>query len=90
MRITDRHFFFHNLAAILYNAAAGLLIYNHKQDVYLYTSMVALVAGSHLIFLIFTALLRIMKIKSIGNMGYTILAVLMINVIFWLLLLSIF
>ena len=90
MRITDRPFFYHNLAAIIYNAAAGLLIYQNKQDVYFYTSLVALVAGSHLIFLLFTALLRILKIKSTGNTGYTILAVLMINVIFWLLLPPIF
>ena len=90
MNITDRNFIINTLAAILYDAVIGLLIFSNKQNVYNYTAIAALLASLHLVFLIISALIKMLKFKVIGNVGYTILSVLMVNIIFWLLLPPIF
>jgi hypothetical protein len=90
LNITDRNFILNNVVALFYNAVSGFLIFNNKQQLYLYSAILALTAGLHLIFLITSALTKMLKFKIIGNVGYTIISVLMVNIIFWLLLSPIF
>ena len=77
------------VAAIVYTGLAGLLVYFNSQNAYYYTLALVSITGIHLIFLFLSALNKIRKFLPVGFTGFSIIAVLLIHIIFWLLFINI-
>lgn len=89
MNNVNRGFVLNTVAALLYNGAAGFLVLSNPSQAYVYTVSLLFFAGIHLIVLFLFALRKIRKFRSSGFIGYSILAVLLIHIIFWLLFINI-
>lgn len=81
----NRSFILHTAAALFYNGLAGGLVLADGRNSYYYTLALFLTAGFHLISLFLLVLIKIRKLQPVGFIGFSILAVLLIHVIFWLL-----
>ena len=89
MQGMNRNFILNTIAALIYNGLAGLLVMSKPLQAYYYTAGLFLVTGVHLILLFFSAFKKIRKLLPVGFTGFSILAVLLIHVIFWLLFINI-
>jgi len=89
MNNVNRGFVLNTVAALLYNGLAGLLVLSDPGRAYTYIVGLLFIAGIHLIALFLLALRQIRRFRPVGFMGYSILAVLLIHVIFWLLFINI-
>ena len=89
MQSINRGFIYNTVAAILYTGLAGLLVYINPQNAYFYTVGLVTVTGLHLVFLFLSALQKIRKFLPVGFTGFSIIAVLLVHIIFWLLFINI-
>ena len=89
MQNVNRSFFFNTVAAIFYTALAGLLVYVNSPNAYYYTLALVAITGFHLVFLFLSAFQKIRKFLPVGFTGFSILAVLLVHIIFWLLFINI-
>lgn len=89
MQEVNRGFVFNTVAAILYTALAGLLVYLDAQNAYYFTVGLVSITGFHLVFLFLSALQKIRKLLPVGFTGFSIIAVLLVHIIFWLLFINI-
>jgi hypothetical protein len=89
MQDLDRSFLLNTVAAILYTALAGLLVYFKPENAYYCTLGLVSVTGFHLAFLFISALKKIRKLLPVGFTGFSIIAVLLVHIIFWLLFINI-
>ena len=89
MQEDNRSFLLNTVAALGYTSLAGLLVYFNPQNAYSYTLSLVFITGLHLVFLFLSALKKIRKLLPVGFTGFSILAVLLIHVIFWLLFINI-
>ena len=89
MQNINRSFILNTVAAIVYTGLAGLLVYVNSPNAYFYTLGLVTITGLHLIFLFLTAFQKIRKFLPVGYTGFSIIAVLLIHIIFWLLFINI-
>ncbi len=89
MQGIHRNFWFNTVAAVFYTMLAGLAVLINQQNAYYYTVALILITGSHLIFLFLSAFLKIRKLRPVGFIGFSILVVLLVHIIFWLLFINI-
>ena len=81
----DWNFIINTLAAILYNCLFTALIFKNPENEQVYGIILFLIAGLHLVILLGASMFRMLKFRKVGTVGFTILSVLMVNIIFWLL-----
>ena len=89
MQNVNRGFVLNTVAAILYTGLAGLVVYLNSPNAYYYTLALVTITGFHLVYLFLSAFQKIRKFLPVGFTGFSIIAVLLIHIIFWLLFINI-
>lgn len=89
MEPVHRNFVMHTLAAIAYHSGVALLVYTNPQQGYYFTLALFLITGFHLILLFLSAFYKVRKLLPVGFTGFSIIAVLLVHIIFWLLFINI-
>ena len=89
MQDINRSFIFNTVAAILYTGLAGLLVFIDPQNAYSFILSLVFITGLHLVTLFLSAFKKIQNLLPVGFTGYSIIAVLLVHIIFWLLFINI-